>query len=287
VVAPSSPFDAGRFETGLAELAQLGFALHVPGAARKRCGFLAGTDAERARLVNDLFADPEIAVVWCARGGYGAMRCLPLVDFEGIRQNPKLLVGSSDATALLTSVVMRSGIPVCHGPMVVSLADRDEETLEGIRGLFGRAGAGAIHAKPPVVIHGGRVEGLVVGGNLTTLNHLTGTPFEPDYSGCLVFFEDIGEAPYRIDRMLTQMRMAGSLSAAAGLLLGRFSGCGRAEAVHGVFEERLGDLGIPILAGIPAGHAHPNLMMPMGVKAMLDADAGVVSYCEPLFAKRS
>ena len=283
IIAPASPFDEDRFEAGLKVIRGLGFEVFVAEAVRERTGYLAGADRQRARLINDLFADPGICAIWCARGGYGSMRCLPFIDYARIRENPKILIGASDATALLTSVYSRCGMPVVHGPMVVSLADADELTRRSARRLFESDAAAVIAADPPTVIRAGSARGPLLGGNLTTLAHLIGTAFEPDFAGHLLFLEDIGEAPYRIDRMLMQMKMAGKLSSVAGLVLGRFSDCGRTEDILGIVEAICGDLGIPILAGIPAGHGLPNMMVPMGVAAELDTDAGRISCEEPLF----
>lgn len=283
IIAPASPFDAERFEAGVSVIKELGFDVFVAEAVRERTGYLAGADRQRAQLINELFADPSIGAIWCARGGYGSMRCLPFIDYAGIRANPKILVGASDATALLTSVYSRCGMPVVHGPMVVSLADADEATRQSARRLFESNEVPGISADPTTVICGGSARGPILGGNLTTLAHLIGTAFEPDFSGHLLFLEDIGEAPYRIDRMLTQLKMAGKFSSVTGLALGRFSNCGRPADILEIVEGICGDLGIPILAGIPAGHGLPNMMVPMGVAAELDAEAGRISYHGPLF----
>jgi muramoyltetrapeptide carboxypeptidase len=261
----------------------MGLRIHVPAAVRERTGYLAGPDEQRARMINELFADPSIQAVWCARGGYGTMRCLPFIDYELIKRSPKLLVGSSDATALLNAVIKRCGIPVCHGPMVVTLADDDPVTNRSIRSLF----AGSTISPPPPdsiqVIRPGSAEGILMGGNLTTLCHLISTPFEPDFSGAILFLEDIGEATYRIDRMVTQMRMAGIFSEIAGLVLGRFLDCGRTDLIHQIVDIALAGLDIPVLGGVPAGHGHPNRVLPMGVRAHLDTDAGGIFYKDPFF----
>ncbi len=288
IVAPASPFDSEAFESGVAVLRSMGFHPVVPEAVKKKTGYLAGADKTRARLINDMFMDPSIRLIWCARGGYGSMRCLPFIDYGAVRANPKPFIGASDVTAMLMTLYIRCGIPVIHGPMVVSFAGADAATYHSARHLlFDTTVAVTIAADPSIVIRGGCVRAPVIGGNLTTLSHLMGTAFEPDFSGHLLFIEDIGEAPYRIDRMLTQMRMAGKLSNMAGLMLGRFSDCGRMTDIRHIIEDICSGLDIPILAGIPAGHGRPNLMVPMGVKAQLDADSGILSYDLPLFDNRT
>lgn len=283
VAAPASPFDRNRFATGVRVLRDLGFHVRIPDAVRDRDAYLAGPDRQRARLITELFADPGVRLIWCARGGYGSMRMLPFLDYEFIRAHPKPLIGSSDATALLTALYSRCRMPVFHGPMVVTLADGDEAARDSVCSVFTAAAVPVIEAAPVVPLHPGRASGVVTGGNLATLTHLIGTPFEPDFSGHLLFLEDIREAPYRIDRMLTQMKMAGKLSRISGLLLGRFLECGSMEQVHAVVENICKDLDIPVLAQIPAGHGQPNVILPMGVEATLDADAGILRYHEPTF----
>lgn len=287
IVAPASPFDSVKFETGLHVLKSMGFKTLVPDSLRQSCGYLAGPDQQRARLINEMFADPEISAIWCARGGYGSMRVLPLLDYELLRSNPKPFVGASDATALLTALYSRCRAPVFHGPMIVTLADADEKTCQSVRQTFSGTGSITIKAEPFEMLRPGVASGKVIGGNLTTLSHLTGTPFEPEFAGHLLFIEDIGEAPYRIDRMMTQLKMAGKFSGISGLLLGRFSGCGPMEQIHSIMQSVFQDSDIPMLSGIPAGHGLPNLIVPMGVDATLDADKGLLTFRSPFFAKSS
>jgi len=281
IVAPASPFETGKFETGLDVLKAMGFQIFVPGAVKDRTGYLAGSDHRRAALINELFADPDISAIWCARGGYGSMRILPFIDYELICSNPKPFVGASDVTALLTTLYSCCHIPVFHGPMIVSFADADERTRLSARQAFAAAERITIKAEPAQVLRPGSATGKVIGGNLTTLSHLMGTPFEPDFSGHLLFIEDIGEAPYRIDRMMTQMKMAGKLSHITGLLLGRFCDCGPMDEIHAIIKAVFQDLLIPILSGFPAGHGYPNLMLPMGVDAALDTDQGLLTCHMP------
>ncbi len=287
IVAPASPFDSVKFETGLRVLKNMGFNPVVADSVRETAGYLAGPDPQRARLINELFADPEISAVWCARGGYGSMRILPLIDYDLVRLNPKPFVGASDATALVTTLYSRCRTPVFHGPMIVTLADADEKTCQSVCQTFSGTGSITIKAEPFEMLKPGAAAGKVIGGNLTTLSHLMGTPFEPDFSGHLLFIEDIGEAPYRIDRMMTQFKMAGKLSGISGLLLGRFSGCGPMEQIHSIMRSIFQDRDIPMLSGIPAGHGLPNLTVPMGVSATLDAEQGLLTFRSPLFAKSS
>lgn len=285
IVAPASPFDRKKFEYGIQLLKDRGYQVHVPDEVFHQAGFLAGTDDMRARQINQMFADPKIHAIWCARGGYGSLRILPLIDYSTICAHPKPFVGSSDITALLMALGERCGMPVFHGPMIISFADSDEETRHTAFDIFHEAGGWTVATESGKVIHPGRATGVVVGGNLTTLSHLIGTRFEPEFSGRLLFIEDIGEAPYRIDRMLTQMKLAGKFSGMNGLMLGNFSGCGDQEEISAIVENIFYDQEIPILAGLPAGHGPRSIMMPMGVEAALDTKTGRLTYNSGFFDK--
>ena len=285
IAAPASPFDKSRFEFGVRFLEDQGFRLHIPEAIFDRNGYLAGSDARRARLINELYADNSIQAVWCARGGYGALRILPLLDYTLIRAHPKPFVGSSDITALLAVLSERCEMPVFHGPMIVSFADADGASCQAAIEIFKMSGVWEIKAEPVYVIQPGQGSGPVAGGNLTTLNHLMGTPFEPDFSGKLLFIEDIGEAPYRIDRMLTQLKLAGKLSRIQGVILGSFTDCGTPEEIYAIAAEIFSDLSIPVLGGMPAGHGPGNMMLPIGAEATLDAESGTLTYDPRLFLK--
>ncbi|MFP4532252.1 MAG: LD-carboxypeptidase [Desulfobacterales bacterium] len=285
IVAPASPFDKDRFESGIRFLENQGFRLRIPEEIFHHAGFLAGSDAQRARLINELFADSGVHAIWCARGGYGSLRILPLIDYGLIRAHPKPFIGSSDITALLAALSERCDMPVFHGPMIVSFADADEASCRAAIEIFEMPGGWTVKADPVHVIRPGRGSGPVAGGNLTTLAHLIGTPFEPDFSGKLLFIEDIGEAPYRIDRMLTQFKMAGKLAHVQGVILGNFINCGPPEEIHAIAEEIFSDLSVPVLGGMPAGHGPGNMMLPMGVEAVLDAGSGTLTYHSRFFHK--
>jgi len=285
IAAPASPFDKSQFEFGIRFLADQGFRLRIPAEIFHRSGYLAGSDAQRARLINELFADPEVNAIWCARGGYGSLRILPLLDYSLIRAHPKPFVGASDVTALLAALSDRCDMPVFHGPMIVSLAEADEATCQAVIDIFALPGVWRLKADPVHVIQPGQGSGPVAGGNLTTLAHLIGTPYEPDFSGKLLFIEDIGEAPYRIDRMLTQLKLAGKLSHLQGVVLGNFTDCGPPETIYAIAKQILADFSIPVLGGMPVGHGPCHRMLPIGVEAALDAGSGMLTYESRFFDK--
>jgi muramoyltetrapeptide carboxypeptidase len=280
VVVPASPFDPGLFDKGLARIREMGFSTVLADGVFDRDGYLAGSDARRAAQIHRFFEDPAVSGIICARGGYGSLRLLSRIDFDLVRKHPKPFVGFSDASVLLSAFYRNCGLACFHGPMVVSLgrgektsADALVSALTGQEKICIRAGTGA-------VVSPGTATGPVIGGNLTVLCHLLGTPFAPGFAGHILFLEDVGEAPYRIDRTLTQMRMAGALEGVRAVALGDFENCGDPAVIGRIFAEAFSKDRIPILAGIAAGHGKKNLTLPIGPTATLDADRGVLEYQE-------
>jgi muramoyltetrapeptide carboxypeptidase len=278
IATPASPFDRETFDRGVQVLRDMGFETVIPEEIMAADRYLAGPDARRAALLQGLFENDRVDAVICARGGYGCLRILPLLDFERIAARPKVFVGFSDVTALLAAITRRCGFAAFHGPVVTSLADGVESTRESLLAAIASDTGAILRPAAAVTVRPGRAPGVVCGGNLTTLCHLIGTPFLPSFRNRLLFLEDRGEAPYRIDRMLTQLKLAGCLEGLCGLALGNFTDCGSYEEVLGVFGERFADADIPILAGLPVGHAEPNLTVPLGVNAVLDADGQTLSF---------
>ncbi len=278
VVAPSSPFDRNAFDRGVRAMESMGFRLAVPEEVFQASDFLAGTDQCRANAVNRLFADPDIDGIICARGGYGSMRILPLLNRRSISRNPKVFVGFSDITALLGYFVSSCAMVAFHGPTITTLGTGDSLTRERFLTALTRPKPLTLTASKAQVVCPGRARGTFFCGNLTVLCHLTGTAFQPDYDGCILLVEDRGEAPYRIDRMLTQMIMAGCFNKISGVALGNFSDCGSLDAVHRIFAERLGELHIPILSGFDVGHEAINTTVPVGLAVELDTFAGTLAF---------
>ncbi|MGD9280565.1 MAG: LD-carboxypeptidase, partial [Desulfobacterales bacterium] len=225
-VAPASPFDPKIFLQGVRTLESMGFHTLVNDEIFEKTGYVAGNDVHRARLVNRLFKDTAINAIFCARGGFGSLRILPLLDYDLIRKNPKIFIGFSDITALLTAITNRSGLISFHGPVVTTLAGAAEMTCSALLGAVSSDMPLEIQPASGVVVQAGRAQGPLIGGNLTTLCHLLATPFETKFKNCILLIEDRGEALYRIDRMLFQMKLAGCFDGIAGLVLGSFEGCG-------------------------------------------------------------
>jgi muramoyltetrapeptide carboxypeptidase len=280
IVAPAGPFDMKQFEQGITVLKSMGYEVKIPENILQADGFLAGADMHRASLINDFFADSGVKGIICARGGYGSMRILDLVDYEMIRNHPKVFIGFSDISALLLSLYNRCNLVTFHAPVVTSLGKADPRTVQALYDAVAADQPVKITAKDAVVIRPGLSSGVVLGGNLATLCHLLGTPFAPDFGDCILVLEETNEAPYRIDRMLFQMRMAGCFKRVQGILLGTFNHCGDVDEIIKVVERMFQAHDIPILAGFDIGHGDVNLAVPMGIRATLDTDKRVLIFDE-------
>jgi muramoyltetrapeptide carboxypeptidase len=252
----------------------------------KRYGYLAGTAQQRVHDLNAMFGDPGIAGIFCIRGGYGSAQMLEGLDYDLIRRNPKVLLGYSDITALHTAIGKKTGLVTFHGPVSLShLTEWSEKHLKSA--IFETAPIGAVRNPPEAnplraghtmrTVRGGTARGLLTGGNLTLLTTTMGTPYEVDTAGRILLMEDIGEDVYRIDRMFTQMKLAGKLKGAAGIVVGECKDCpppghDSAYSLGEVIDYLLGDLGVPVLYGLSFGHTIDQVTLPLGVMATLDAD---------------
>ena len=275
IVAPASPFPGEAFEAGVAELRRLGFEpVFEPGVFERR-GYVAGEPAARARALMAAFEDPAIAAVVAARGGYGSVELLPFLSIDAMRRHPKLLVGYSDITALLAFLTTRCGMAALHGPCVAAglhggPGGYDESTL--VRALTCAEPLGPLPAPALEALVRGEAAGPLFGGNLTQLAASMGTPyaFDPP-EGCVLFLEEVGERPYRIDRLLTQLRFAGVLARAGAIVFGELPGCDEPDAsvtARDVVAGALGGFPGPVVFGLPSGHtAGPALTLPLGVRA--------------------
>ena len=281
IVAPAGPFDPKKFMKGKAVLESMGFRTFFDDGIFQKHRFFAGSDLQRADQVNRLFANPAVRAVVCVRGGYGSMRILPFLDFNLIENNPKIFVGFSDISVLLFVLHTRCNLVTFHGPVVTTLANTAEQTIAAMLRVMTSNKKLEMKPEKGIVIKSGVSSGVVVGGNLTTLCHLVGTPYTPHFNGKILFLEDRGEAPYRIDRMLTQMTLAGCFEGLKGLFLGSFEACGKRDDICQIVQEVFKDVNIPILSGFDIGHTRVNITMPMGLKATLDADRKILIFHEP------
>lgn len=288
VIAPAGPAAAEAVARIPATLEAMGYRARLYPSCQARRGFLAGDDDLRARDLEDAFADPDIAAVFSVRGGYGSGRILDRVAWPRILAQPKPFVGYSDLTALQAQFT-NAGRIVFHGPMLAS--DLVDSPVPPDRLGFGilREGlnAGTRWAptlEAPLFSHPGAAEGRIVGGNLSLIASLLGTPYALDVRGSILFLEEIGEAPYRVDRLFQQLRHAGVLAEARGFLLGRFSG---ADSPADVITDYLAPLGRPVLSGWPAGHGPGARILPLGARVRVDAAAGSLTFLQDVLAPRA
>ena len=259
----------------------MGFQIRIPDDLYENEGYLAGSDQLRADVMHRLFVDQTISAIVCAKGGFGSMRVLPLLDFALIEKNPKIFLGHSDISALLSAMYTRTGLVTFHGPLVTTIFNAPEKTRKALVEAVSSERSLEFACTNGMTIHSGVVSGPLCGGNLTTLCHLLGTPFAFSFKDHILFLEDRGEAPYRIDRMLTQMKLAGCFQHLAGLILGDFVDCGERREILQIFTDAFANTSIPILTGIEAGHRKQNLTLPFGLEAILDADNHKLSFLQP------
>ncbi|MFM9281470.1 S66 peptidase family protein [Paenibacillus jiagnxiensis] len=289
ITAPAGWGDPEGLKPVIARFEQMGLKVKVGDTVYKRYGYLAGTDAERATELNEMFADPGIQAIVCSRGGYGTARIADMLNYEMIRRNPKIFWGYSDITFLHNAIRRHSGLVTFHGPMPVSLAEGDVHplTLEGFSLLREPRPFGYDETITPLqVLVPGEARGRIAGGNLTLLASTLGTPYELDTKGCILFIEDIDEEPYRIDRMLNQLRQAGKLAEAAGFMICDFHQCEPKKRQNSftlteVLEHYFKAEGKPALAGFGIGHGTPNIAIPVGIEAIMNTDKRQVACVEP------
>ncbi|MGH3665629.1 MAG: S66 peptidase family protein [Egibacteraceae bacterium] len=291
IVAPSGPLLAGRLEAGTQVLRSWG--LHVeatpPATGGSPFGYLSADDATRARDLQDAWCDPAVAAVFCARGGYGAQRMLDLLDWDVMHaatadHGPKVLLGFSDITALHEAFAARLGVATLLGPMPTGTPLLTQErTRDHLRAtLLQPESAMELHCPHAGPLVGGRAMGVLVGGTASLLSSGLGTPCTRDnVAGGLLVLEDIGEEPYRLDRIFTQMRRTGYLDGVNGVICCTWIDCGTESEVNAVLRDRFGDLGVPVLQGLCVGHGPVQLTVALGCAAEMDADAGVVHLLQP------
>jgi len=278
-------------------LAVLGYKAKRGAHLLERRGYFAGTDEQRAADVNAMFADPEVRAIHCVRGGWGCARLLPLLDWPVIARNPKILLGYSDITALLLSLQAKTGLVTFHGPVGSSqwnpfsvgymkrvLQEGEAVTFENLKEID--EDDLTVTKNRVQTLRPGTARGRLLGGNLTVLSSLVGTGYLPDWEGCILFIEDVEEAPYRIDRMLTQLRLAGILQKARAVIWGNCTDCKPGEGfgsltVAEALKDHILPLGVPAWMGAMIGHIDKQFTLPVGSEVEVDATAGTIRMLEP------
>lgn len=301
LVAPAGPLlERDDLTRGVELCKALGYEPRLAPHAHRRYGYLAGTDDERLADLNAAISDPQVDAIWCLRGGYGVTRILDRVDFAPLRERPKAIIGYSDITALLVAAQAQADLVTFHAPMArAPLTAFGREHFERVltrpaaAGRLGRVSPPAGVSVPKegriVPITAGQATGPLVGGNLTLLQCLIGTPYFPDLDGAILFLEDIGEDLYAVDRMLAQFRAIGALQRLAGVIIGHFTDMKRGSddgslGLDEVLATYLVPLKVPAAHGFPVGHVDDQWTLPLGVAARLDATAGEVELLEAAVA---
>ena len=292
-IAPSGDVRTeGAIERAVKETERMGFKVKLGESAGQKYGYLSGTDEIRARDINHMFADDEVDAIVCLRGGYGAMRILDQLDYELIARHPKIFMGFSDITALHIALLNRCGLTTFHGPMAAAnwagspLDDFSRESM--YRALMSTEPVGELRnpeGDQRQTVNPGQAEGRLVGGNLMLIVSSLGTPWEIDTKGRIIFIEEVGERTYCVDRMLTQLRLAGKFEDCAGVVFGDFADCPVEYPEFGLtLEEIIRDVvapsGKPIFSGLRCGHCTPKLTLPFGVKCRMDADECTLTVLE-------
>lgn len=289
LISPGGFITEQQLEESKINISSLGFSVVAAKNILKRYGYFAGTDKERTEDLHEMFSNKKVDGIVCVRGGYGCARVLDFLDFNLIKRNPKILIGYSDITALLYGIFSQTGLIGFHGPVATSTFN--EFSVNNFKNVLmnPQLKMSLHHASEDAtkseyksfVIRGGKTKGKLIGGNLSIVASLIGTKYDIDTKGKIIFLEEVGEEPYRIDRMLTQMIQAGKFKHASGIALGVFtkceskpneSGIANSFSLSEVLRERLFQLGIPVLYGLSFGHIVNKFTLPFGINAELDVD---------------
>ncbi|MBU3144592.1 LD-carboxypeptidase [Clostridium sp. CF012] len=288
IISPASPENIEAIQKGILFLKNQGFNIKEGTHLYDNWGYLAGKDKDRAADVMEMFKDQEVDMILCIRGGYGSSRILPYLDFDVIKKHPKIFAGFSDITVFLNSFYEKCELTTFHSPMGSSNLE-DIETFKSFMFTF-MEGYKPYAIKNPAgftthCITRGIAEGNLIGGNLSLICNSLGTPYVIDMKDKILFIEEIGEEPYKIDRMLTQLLLAKKLQQCKGIILGQFNGCDlphyeRSLTLEEVFKDRLYNLGIPMFSGFCSGHDYPKLTLPIGARVKMDAEVGIIYVME-------
>lgn len=292
IAAPAGAFDRDLFSRGVGRIREAGYTPVFRDDIFERRGYLAGSDERRADELMGLFRDSRVRAIFCARGGYGCQRILPLLDAATIARNPKILMGYSDVTALHVFLGCACGLVSFHGPLVTELGGMDAETLGCLFALLSSPGPwGEVASDGVRDLRRGNSKGVLMGGSLSVFCAMLGTRYEPDTSGAILVFEDRNEKPYEVDRLFSQLRLAGKLDGACGLILGTFAppkdSDGEAveyrEEIERIALEAAAGFSFPVISGFPAGHFGANICFPLGVGAEIEGER--VRVIEPCLAE--
>ena len=291
LLAPASMTDHQNVDKAIEKLKKMGFNVKVGKSPYKRYGYLSGEDKVRADDINSMFKDKEIDGIICTRGGYGTPRILPLLDYDAIRDNPKVFIGFSDITALHIAFNQKSELVTYHGPMAVSnlIKGVSEFTMESLLDSVSRTASERVINNPEgtkvETVCQGTSEGIITGGNLSLLTNSIGTPYEIDTKGKILFIEEISEDVYKIDRALNQLKLAGKFEDAIGIILGDFNDCDKSKhdeslSLMEVINHHIKNANKPTIFNLKSGHCEPMITLPLGIKVRLDATERALTILE-------
>ena len=290
LIAPAAPEKFETIEKSIEFIINLGFKVKQGAHIYDKWGYLSGRDNDRAKDLMDMFTDTEVNMILCIRGSYGSMRLLPFIDFEAIKENPKIFAGFSDITVLLNALSQRSDLITFHSPMCSS-DFTDEYTLKSFLDAIMRSHSPYIIKNPDNFsiksFSSEKVQGTLVGGNLSLICSLLGTPYEIDMENNILFIEEVNELPYRIDRMFTQLILSGKIQKCAGIILGQFTKCTlphyeRSLTTEEVIMDRILSLNKPTIINFMSGHSYPKLTLPIGSEIELDCEKALIKVLNPV-----
>ncbi len=270
IISPAGPVNEPDLQAGINLLESSGFKIQQAPHVYETHGYLAGDDETRLEDLHAMLQDQDIKAVLCARGGYGSLRLLDKIRYDLIRKAPKIIAGYSDITALLMAIHTKTGLITFHGPMVRGLAGNDNKNWESLLNLISSNRPITQDLSECTILLPGKAKGALMGGNLSLICHLLGTPFLPSFDGNILFIEDTGEPLYRLDRMLTHLTLSGKLKRISGLIAGRFEECGDTADINKLLTGIADKLKIPLVTGFPIGHGQKNIALPLGLTAELD-----------------
>lgn len=297
IISPAGAvFERESYSIAIESLQAMGLKVKEGSALRNRYGHLAGTDNDRAKELNEMFADSSVDAIICLRGGSGCNRILGKIDYENIKKNPKIFAGFSDITALLNAIYQQTALVTFHAPTATSswnkfsynyfrkvLFEKDAVLFENpkIKGDY------LTQTKDRIItIRSGKAKGVLLGGNLAVLTSILGSPYAPDFKGKILFLEEINEEIYRVDRMMSQLEICGVFKQVSGVVLGKFTNC-KASGSYGtltldeIFDDYLKNLNIPVFSGAMIGHIEEKFTIPVGIEAEIDADLGTIKMLRP------
>lgn len=279
IISPAGPIKEKELEKGIDILKEQGFFIKIGSNTFASHDYLAGSDRDRVSDLHSMFMDNEIKAIICSRGGYGSLRILNRIDYKIIEKNSKIFVGYSDITALLLAINKKTGLITFHGPVIRDFSRISSADIEWLINLL-KGKVREVFVEESQIIISGKSKGILMGGNLSVICHLIGTPFMPSLRDAILFLEDKDEPYYRIDRMFTHLKLSGHLDQISALILGSFEGCGRMDIINQIVFDIVSDIGFPVISGFPIGHGRRNAAIPIGIKVELETENKIVRFLE-------